>query len=491
MELLVFLLAGIWGVRIILNILTYAQLWWVKEYRWDRMIIHLRTSQGKRFGWPQRRRPPITPKSTLLVLLSLTVSGYIVLVPGFPLLLRLAIADVLSFPISWILVFFLNAPTRVYHAILIALAVRKLRLHTPMTVIGITGSYGKTSVKDYLAAILSSRFKTLKTAASKNSPIGIAEVILKSLKPEHEVFVVEMGAYKIGEIAEMAAMVRPKIGIVTAINPQHQDLFGSLENTMKAKYELIAGLEGKRIAIMNVDDERVRTMAQWAKRDGCDVWGVTKLKIKNETLKINSKTFIAQDINASFDGVSFICGLDKEAAPVTSQVVGAHQVTNILFAIAGAVAVGMNGKEAARATGNIRSAPKVLEIVPGVNGATFINDTFNNNPDAALAALDVLRWGKSKKILVFQPMIELGSYARESHEAVGAYAGKICDEIILTNRNFYESFVKGVRKVSRSVHVSVVSSRKAADLIRTTAKKDDVILFKGKEAERVLRALNT
>ncbi|MBI3956348.1 UDP-N-acetylmuramoyl-tripeptide--D-alanyl-D-alanine ligase [Candidatus Gottesmanbacteria bacterium] len=472
METVIFFVIVAWAIRILLNTLSYAEVWWVKEYRWDRMRIHLRTPQGKRFWWPPRRRPPITPKSTLLVVLSLMVSGSIVWFFPWVVLLRLLIADLLSFPMTWILVLLLNAPVKLYHTVLIALAVRKLGSHTSMTVIGITGSYGKTSVKDYLATILSAKFKVLKTEASKNSPIGIAEVILKSLKPEHEMFVVEMGAYKIGEIAEMVRMVRPEIGIITAINPQHQDLFGTLENTMKVKYELFAGLAGRRIAIVNADDARVRTMAGWAGRDGCDVW---EGRIRTT------------DIKAGLDGISFTANFGKVKADVRARVVGKHQATNIVLAISGAVAAGMTLPEAARATSHIQPAAKVLEIVPGVNGSTFINDTFNNNPDAAKAALDVLAWGKGKKYLVFQPMIELGAYAPKSHEEVGSYAGNICDEIILTNRNFVEDFARGERKTGKGV--TVLSSQKAAVRIQQNVTTGDVVLFKGKEAEHVLRIL--
>ncbi len=475
MDVFTALIAIAWSFRIILNTLSYAEVWWVKEYRWDRMLIHLRTPQGKRFWWPAGRRPPITPKSASLVLLSFIVSGWIVWSLPWSILLRFAIADALSFPMTWILVLILNAPVRLYHAILITLAVKKLRMHKPMIVIGITGSYGKTSIKEYLATVLSSKYNILKTEASKNSPVGIAEVILKSLKPEHEVFVVEMGAYKTGEIAEMVRIVRPQIGIVTAINPQHQDLFGTLENTMKAKYELIAGLTGKPIAIMNTEDERVRTMAGWARRDGCDVW---------------EGRISATDSKAGFDGISFTAHMGKEKANVTARVVGNHQVANISRAMEAAVAVGMTLAEAARAARQIQPAPKVLEIVPGLKGSTFINDTFNNNPDAARAALEVLAWAKGKKFLVFQPMIELGGYAAQSHEDVGAYAGKMCDEIILTNRNFYEDFVRGVRKASETVSVSALSAEKAASLLRSKVRKGDAVLFKGKEAEHVLRVIN-
>lgn len=472
-EAIVQIITIFWIVRIVLNILTYAELWWVKEYRWDRMIIHLHTSQGKCFWWPQRRRPPISPKSTLLVFLSLSISLYIVWVLNLPILLRLAIADAVSFPVTWIFVLILHAPTNVYHKLLIALAERKLRNHKPMTVIGITGSYGKTSVKDYLATILSTKYKTIKTEASKNSPIGIAEIILKNLQPDHDVFVVEMGAYKTGEIAQMAAMVKPQIGIITAINEQHQDLFGSMENTMKAKYELIAGLAGKRIAILNVGDNRVQTMASWAKKDGCTVWG---------------GKFQTTDVKAGFDGLAFTCLFGNEKAMVKAPVIGAHQINNILLAISGAMAVGMTFQEAAKAAGEIRPNSKSLSVIPGINGSIYINDTFNNSPDSARAALDVLRWAKGKKFLVFQPMIELGGYARLRHREVGAYAARICDEIILTNPNFYEAFMEGI---SDSVRVSVLSPDKAAMLLKAKLGKGDAVLFKGKEAAHVLGALCT
>lgn len=474
MEVPVLLLEIVWTIRILLNIVSYAHLWWVKEYRWDRMMVHLRTPQGKHFWWPQRRRPPISPKSLLLLLSTFGCFGYILWYIDGSIFFRLALADALSFPITWIIVFLLNIPTKIYHRILIAIAVRKLRRHMPMTVIGITGSYGKTTTKEYLATILSANYSVLKTQMSKNSPIGIAEVILKDLKPEHEVFVVEMGAYKRGEIAQMAEMVRPQIGIITAINPQHQDLFGSVETTMKAKYELLSGLTGKKIAVMNTEDPRVQIMAQWAKRDGCDVW---------------DQRITASGITAGFDGVTFTCCFGKEKRPVKAPVLGVHQAGNIVTAIAGAVAAGMKFPEAVKAAYTIVPTSKSLSVQPGIHGSRYINDTFNNNPDSAIAALNVLSWVKGKKFLVFQPMIELGTFAGESHASVGGYAASICDEIILTNHNFYDDFMKGVRRCSKAVSVLVLSSENAAAVIRDKVGKEDAVLFKGKEAEHVLQAI--
>ncbi|MBI5619586.1 UDP-N-acetylmuramoyl-tripeptide--D-alanyl-D-alanine ligase, partial [Candidatus Gottesmanbacteria bacterium] len=417
MDILILLIAFVWIIRIIGNTLTYSALWRVKEYRLDRMVIHLRTPQGRRFWWPERRRPAISPKSALLVLLSLSISGSIVWTFNLPILLRLAIADILSFPVTWILVLMLNAPTKVYHAILIASAVRKLRSHKQMIVIGVTGSFGKTSTKEFLATILSKKYTVLKTEASKNSPIAIAETVLADLTPETQVFIVEMGAYKRGEIQTMAEMVQPTIGIVTAINAQHQDLFGSLDATMAAKYELIQGLREGNIGIFNADNAFIRRMGERAKLEGHAVWWYTEesSKFKVQSSKVNTKIFVASDITAMINGVEFTCRFGKQYARISVSVLGAHQVSNILAAIAGAVAADMEFAEAVRAASRIQSFPKIMEPVKGIHGATFINDTFNNNPDAAKAAIAYLAKTKGRKMLVFQPMVELGKYAAESH----------------------------------------------------------------------------
>lgn len=355
-----------------------------------------------------------------------------------------------------------------------------------MTIIGITGSFGKTSTKEYLATILQNKYKVLKTEASKNSAIGIAEVVLPKLRDDHKIFIVEMGAYKRGEIARMAEMVRPEIGIITAINPQHQDLFRTIENTMRAKYELIEGLVGRKIAVFNADNDLVRQMATWVKSPDVSIWSVGQSagKISNA-----GEHFLIKNIKGDLKGIAFDIVYGKEIVKLKVPVLGEHQATNLSLAIAGAVASGMSLKDAAAAASQIKSFFKTMQPVKGVNGSLFINDTFNNNPDAAVAAINFLTKTPGKKILVFQPMIELGSYAGKSHEQVGVRAAEICDEIILTNKNFYESFIAGVNKSAKKTQVKIMSSGKAADYLRKIVKKSDTVLFKGKEAENVFRLL--
>lgn len=457
MNFVIIVLRIAWAARIIHNTLAFIQLWWVKEYRFDRMLIHLGTDQGKRIYILPFRGFKISPKTIALAAVSLIMLMWLYGLLPYHTLVRLLILDILSFPLTALLVLIIGVPQWIYHTIVIALAIRKLRNHKKnLFVIGITGSYGKTSTKEYLATILSSKFKVLKTEASKNSPIGIAEVVLKSLRPDHEVFIVEMGAYKIGEIARMTEMVQPQVGIITAINEQHQDLFGSMENTMKAKYELIAGLTGKRIAVMT-DGYNLTKLIEWAKRDKLDLQSPHITGVSQKT-----------------DGVSF----HLNSVPVHAPVIGVHQAHNIALAITAAVGAGMVISDAIKAAEKISPVDRMMKPIKGISGSTFIDDTFNNNPDAAIAAIDYLATTKGKKILVFQPMIELGAYAHSAHERVGKRAAEVCDAIILTN-NSYHKFFPG----------NVYGQKEASDYIRRTVASGDTVLFKGKEAQHILRLL--
>lgn len=493
-------------------------LWWRKEYRFDRMMIHLRTKQGLAlwggkthailmgllimwfvlpfqfvvhallalfitfvgFGYVRKFRtwinPPVSPKVMAILVGALFLVITLVQTTSLPILIALTIADIVLFPITILLVGCVTVPTILYHRLVIARALRALSSHSRMIVIGVTGSYGKTSVKESVATILSTRYKTLKTPGSKNSPIGIAETVLASLAPDTQAFVVEMGAYKRGEIRQMCRMVGPEVGIITAINPQHQDLFGSIETTMKAKYELVQGLVGRSLVIANADDPNIVTMGEWAKRDGHEV--VWFSKEKN-----------AKDIVSDVSGTRFECVFGKETAHVQTPIVGEHQVRNILAAIVAAKACGMKLIDAAQAASSIQPASGVMEVKPGINGSVFIDDTFNNNPDAAKAAIHFLAKHKGKKILVFQPMIELGAYADISHEEVGATAATSADAILLTNANWFPAFERGVRRVSKTVPLMVVPPTQAADYIRKRVKKGDMVLFKGKDAKHTLDLL--
>ncbi len=481
----IYILAAIWIIRIIYNLLTYTALWYVKEYRFDRMIVHLHTREGKNIFFPPFRKPPLGPRAVFIFTGSSVIIGGFVWMGGPALLVRLLIVDLLSFPISALIVFLSKIPIYLYHEYLIQKATNILRSHKQMRVIGITGSYGKTSTKEILYTILSQKYKTLKTDASKNSPIAIAETVIQGLRPDHEVFIVEMGAYKRGEIERMCSMVRPEIGVVTAINAQHQDLFGSIETTMKAKYELIKGLSSRRIALFNANNEFTREMSEWARTDGASV----RLFTTKKPAPSEPVDYRADHITETQNGLRFVFYSGKTSKQVVVSLFGLHHAGNVVAALAVAIECGMTPEEAVLACRFVQPFDKTMVPQMGVNGSLFIDDTFNNNPDAAKAAVDFLSTKKGKKILVFQPMIELGSYAKESHREVGAYAGRVCDGIILTNANYNESFMTGVRLSSRKIKVAVMSPVDAAEYIKNSVSNGDTVLFKGRESARALRLL--
>lgn len=467
----------VWAIRLLINLSTYIQLWYVKEYRFDRMAIHLRSNQGKRIWFPSFRRPPVTLKTACVFAGVIIVELAVYSFAPFSVLWRFLAMDVLLFPLTALFVAVFKAPTLLYHFWVIRRARQLLGAHSAMHVVGITGSYGKTSTKEYLASILGTKYETLKTEASKNSPIGISEVVLRKLHHAYYAFVVEMGAYKPGEIAEMCELVRPEIGILTAINPQHQDLFGSIEQTVKAKYELVSGLHGKKVVIVNYDNTFTRQMGENAKKDGCTVIYYSVAK---------QTDWYATDIVQQERGVKFTAHHGKHEHDVTVPLIGVFHVSNILAAMAAAFQLGLLFDEVVTGCSAITSLPKTMQPVVTALPALCIDDTFNNNPDAAVAAISFLKEKKGKKILVFQPMIELGAYASSSHEKVGEYAARVCDTVLLTNDSYLADFTRGMKKVHSNLEPMVVSHESAAAYLKTHTSAGDTVLFKGKESGRVL-----
>lgn len=477
-----------WIVRIIANILSFVYLWYIKEYRFDRILVHIKSQGLPRVIFPFFRHPPLRPKAVILVLGSCVALLFLYIALPFTLIVSIIIVDLVSFPVVSLLVLLLKLPTVLYHELIYYQAKQKLSSHRPMLIVGITGSVGKTTTKEYLATILGTKFQVIKTKESQNSAIGVAETIMKDLRPEHEIFVVEMAAYTKGEIAKIAKLVKPQIGIVTTVNEQHLDLFGSLENTMEAKYELIHHLSGRSVAIFNADNPYTRRMAELAKKEGKEVWMYTK---EGTTVLWAKRMFLARNITVKLETFVFTLIADNQQERITIALSGEHQVSTVLAAIAGSIACGMSIKEVASAAKEIRPFRKTMYLTRTKHGVLLVDDTFNNNPDAAKAALEFLSRAKGKKIFVFQPMIELGSYTEEGHKEVGALAGKICDEIILTNPTFSQFFIERAKAAGFRQPIHIFSPQTGAAFIQSHTKKGDMVLFKGKEAAKVLEDLSS
>lgn len=333
---------------------------------------------------------------------------------------------------------------------LMTLARRKIAQHKNLVVIGVTGSYGKTSTKEFIAQIVGTKYKTVKTLASQNADIGIAERILKADLSGCEIFVCEMAAYHPGEIASSCSLFgnKIKVAVVTGINEQHQSLFGSIETTMKSKYELVEAVPEGGSALFNGENQLCRQMSSWNHN-------------KKVAKIIINKTHIHK---------------------LPAHIPGQHFKENVALACAAGQAVGMTHKETTKAIESIVLPPRTMNVVE--SGSTqFIDDTFNANPQAVYAALEYMKKQKGKKVLVLQPLIELGSYAYEVHEKIGKIAAEICDQVILTNRNFNKPFLAGAASVDGGLKKVYVAEKPMKI-------KEGVILFEGKEAEKYLKGFS-
>ncbi|MEX0916492.1 MAG: UDP-N-acetylmuramoyl-tripeptide--D-alanyl-D-alanine ligase, partial [Candidatus Spechtbacterales bacterium] len=351
--------------------------------------------------------------------------------------------------------------------------------------IGITGSYGKTSMKEYVATILSQKFKVLKTEANNNTEIGIANTILHRLDENYDVFVAEMGAYRKGEIARSAAMVKPAIAVLTGIGPQHLSLFGSMQNIQEAKYELIESLPEKGLAIFNGDDDHARSLFRQCKNP-------KRIYTTDPLADPTIAGIRAESIRFIEGGMEIHIKDGKETEVITTSLLGRHNATNLLGAISVARALGMDYEEIQAGIKTIQPIPHTLQIVRGIKETTVIDDSYSGNVRGVFAALEVLsRMKARRKILVLQPLIELGGAAEKAHKEIGAKIGEICDYCIVVAPDYYTSLSREALSagMSKTSIMCIPDAHHALRKIQELSDKGDVILLENRVGDEILRGV--
>ena len=343
--------------------------------------------------------------------------------------------------------------------------------------IGVTGSAGKTTTKEAVATVLGSRFRVLKSAGNLNNHFGLPLQLLK-LEPEHEVAVIEMGMNHAGEIRALAKIAEPDWAVVSNVAAVHLEFFPEgIAGIAKAKYELVEALPGNGIAVLNADDVYVATFAR-GMGERAVLYGLS------ETARVQAKDVV----DAGLDGVRFTVVVGEEKTEVKLRVLGRHNVSNALAAIAVGLESGMSLKECATAVGELRASDRRGEVVI-LNGATVINDSYNSNPKALDAMVDALMSVVAKRhIVVAGEMLELGPEATELHAACGQR---------MAERGV--SFVLGVRGEARALVAAAtefgtdaefVESAEAAGLwMRENLREGDVVLLKASRGVKLERAL--
>ena len=351
-------------------------------------------------------------------------------------------------------------------------------------VIGITGSYGKTSTKYILHGILSEKFNALMTPDSYNTPMGICKVIRGQLAAEHEVFIVEMGAYKRGDIRELCNLAAPQIGILTAVGPQHLERFKSIENIAKTKYELIESLPPGGLAVFNCDNEICAELADKREQGSNPVCRYT-MEPSSSVATSKHPQLTANNIRHTNDGLAFTvhASVDTETAAeieIRTQLLGRHNVSNILAAMAVAIACGMTLEEIRTAIAKIEPVPHRLQLSSGAGGVTIIDDSFNANPVGAKAALEVLaEIGDGKKVLVTPGMVELGEKEYEENKKLGEHAADVCDLVILVGPMRTLPILDGLKATAYPSQQIIVALNleEVKKHLATQVQPGDVVLF--------------
>jgi UDP-N-acetylmuramoyl-tripeptide--D-alanyl-D-alanine ligase len=330
-----------------------------------------------------------------------------------------------------------------------------------LTVIGITGSYGKTTTREILSSILSEKFRVIKLSENINTDIGIADFILKNPKvfQENEIFIVEMGAYKKGEIKKLCDLVSPDYAILTGINESHLERFGGLENIISAKFELPQ--EIKKTAVLNFDDENV--FKNYTRFKLKDFQGVSKNEAKNV---INLDNFSGLEFEV--DGVMFRTKLLAE-----------HNISLILLASRVAQKLEMTIPEISRGVGKIEYVPHRLEpIYNEMTKVWVIDDSYNGNYAGVVSGIAVLKRAIGRKIVLTPGLVELGQKTQEIHEKIGRlYAESGVDLVLLIKSPNSGYITKGLKEKRFKNYKIYGSSQEAHTDLANVIKSGDTIIF--------------
>jgi len=355
----------------------------------------------------------------------------------------------------------------------LAAAVRRL---WGKPLIGVTGSTGKTTTKEAIAHVLSSRFRVLKSEGNFNNHFGLPLTLLR-LEPEHDAAVIEMGMSHLGEIAALAKIAQPEIGVVTNVAPVHLEFFKSIGEIARAKYELVESLPAGGIAVLNADDEYVSQFG----RDFHGKVVLYGLRTQADVRAENAKHHGAE--GSTFDVVVGGCR-EKASLPL----VGAHNIYNALAAVAVGIERGLTLSEALGALATLAPADKRGEVVK-LGNITIINDCYNSNPKALDAMVDALAAMPAKRrIVVAGEMLELGAAGEEMHRSSGRHMAERKIDVLVGVRGLAQSMVDSARESGMRAEF-LATPQEAGEWLARETREGDVVLLKASRGVKLEQAL--
>ncbi len=523
-------LAILWFIATVIDYAGYLYYWQLKWYRWDRFKDFLHSRQGQNFifrksfimkslfaiiifFWPLNeilvikqlifvffildiiyllgykrskkilKRPVMSAKATVILITAIIFEAFLVLYirdwHGVLLLILLRLFTL------GIIVRLIDLTTGLIKKYYFIKAKKKLVHYANLKVIGITGSYGKTTVKEMLYQMLSPKYKVIKTPRNINSDIGISKFILESDFTDTTIFIVEIGAYNNGDVALICDIVHPTIGVLTAINEQHLSLFGSIQNIQSTKYELLRALPKDGSAITNSDNPYCREYL-----DEIDAEVLTF-----GTEKEYHPTLLIEDIQTKPAGIYCKGTVHLEDEDVTreiqTQLQGEHNVYNLSACILVAMKCGMLRDEIVNRAEKLKNPERSLRVYD-YGDTTIIDDSYNSNPDGFKAALQLLTKYPTnrKRIVITRGMLELGEKSDELHEKIGGEISFVADELIIITPDFIEPLRRGiVEKYRTMIHIKTDVN----DLLmymKSLKETDAVILIENRIPTAIKKEIN-
>lgn len=371
-------------------------------------------------------------------------------------------------PVEVLLVNFLNRPIENgVNQYYIKDAAKILKQMPNLTIIGVTGSYGKTSVKYYLSKLLSAQFSVLHTPGNYNTTLGVVRTIREQMKSFHEIFICEMGAREVGDIKEICDLVHPKYGIITSIGPQHLQSFHSIENVIGTKFELADAVPAEGKVFLNYDNEYIRNHK------------IEKQVVSYGVTEENTD-YRAYDISVSKEGSVFkMKDCEGREFEFRTRLVGNHNVQNIAGAIAVANTLGIPMEKLIYPVKQLESVPHRLQLVKQGN-RTILDDSYNSNKNGFKAALDTLAMFEDLRILMTPGMVELGEKQYEENKEVGVYAANKCDYAVLVGKEQTRPIQDGLLEAgfSRNKMIVVDTLQEAFQMVNAIpGEKPKVILI--------------
>lgn len=333
--------------------------------------------------------------------------------------------------------------------------------------IGITGSYGKTSVKEILKTLLSQKFRVLATPESFNTPLGIA-LTVKNLDNTTDVFIAEMGARYKGDIKELTKIVKPQYGVITGINSQHLETFGNLENTKSTKYELFESLGKDGAGFFSSDNVYSKEMY--------DKFGGEKyLAGLNEPSFAHAENIVTDRFGTKFD---LVLGEEKPVE-CSTVLLGKHSISNICLAAMVAYKAGMTPIEISQGINRLQCVGHRLELVPNNKGIVLIDDSYNSNVDGINAAMEVLDIFSGRKIVVTPGLVELGKEENVANFNFGKTLAGHADVVVIVGRHNAETLINGLTEGGMALENIKFgkNTKRGNDVLNEMLKEGDVVLF--------------